>query len=85
MLQKNLKEFKLHFHAEIDFGIKTSVQDIDVPNITSGKEIDFPIKMSQIGLSDFRSFLNIGMLLTESEKAKQLRSMILDNIVASYS
>ena len=39
------------------------VQDIDVPN-----------KTPQIGFFDFRSFLNIGMLLTESEKAKWVRS-----------
>ena len=46
-------------------------QDIDVPN-----------KTPQIGLFDFRSFLNIGMLLTESEKAKQVRSMMLDIVIA---
>ena len=55
-----LKEFKLHFDAEIDFGIKTV----------------------RLGIFDFRSFLNIGMLLTTSEKAKQLRSMILDIVIA---
>ena len=47
------------------------VQDIDVPN-----------KTPQIGLFDFRSFLNIGMLLTESEKAKQVRSLLLDIVIA---
>jgi hypothetical protein len=41
------------------------------------QEIDFPSKMSQIGLFDFRSFLNVGMLLTTSEKAKWLRGRIL--------
>ena len=35
-------------------------------------------KTTQLGLFNFRSFLNIGMLLTESEKAKALRSAILD-------
>ena len=47
------------------------VQDIDVPN-----------KTPQIGLFDFRSFLNIGMLLTESEKAKRLRSLMLDIVIS---
>ena len=46
------------------------------------QEIDFPNKMPQLGLFDFRSFLNIGMLLTTSEKAKQLRSMMLDIVIA---
>ena len=32
-------------------------------------------KTTQLGLFNFRSFLNIGMLLTESEKAKKVRSI----------
>ena len=55
-----LKEFKLHFAPEIDFGSK----------------------ITQLGLFDFRSFLNIGMLLTTSEKAKQVRSLMLDIVIA---
>lgn len=46
------------------------------------REINFPYKMPHLGLFDFRSFLNIGMLLTTSEKAKQLRSMMLDIVIA---
>ena len=46
------------------------------------KEIDFPIKTVRLGLFDFRSFLNIGMLLTTSEKAKQVRSLMLDIVIA---
>lgn len=38
-------------------------------------------KTTQLALFNFRSFLNIGMLLTESEKAKQLRSAILDIVI----
>ena len=56
----SLKEFKLHFAPEIDFGSK----------------------ITQLGLFDFRSFLNIGMLLTTSEKAKQVRSLILDIVIS---
>jgi hypothetical protein len=37
-------------------------------------------RASVLGLLNFRAFLNIGMLLTESEKARLLRAMIL-NIV----
>lgn len=46
------------------------------------KEIDFPIKTVRVGLFDFRSFLNIGMLLMTSERAKQLRAMMLDIVIA---
>lgn len=42
-------------------------------------------KTTQLGLFNFRSFLNIGMLLTESEKAKQLRSVILDLVIATIN
>lgn len=47
-----------------------------------GKEIDFPTKTTVLGIFDFRSFLNIGMLLTTSERAKELRSRILDIVIA---
>ena len=56
----SLREFKLHFAPEVDFGSK----------------------ITQLGLFDFRSFLNIGMLLTTSEKAKQVRSLILDIVIS---
>jgi hypothetical protein len=50
----SLKEFKLRFAPEINFGSKTT----------------------QLGLFDFRSFLNIDMILTTSEKAKKVRSLM---------
>lgn len=38
-------------------------------------------KAPQLGVFNFRAFLNLGMLLTESEKAKALRSAILDIVI----
>lgn len=38
-------------------------------------------KISVLGIFSFRAFLNLGMLLTESEKAKVLRSMMLDIVI----
>jgi len=38
-------------------------------------------KISVLGVFSFRAFLNIGMLLTESEKARILRSTILDIVI----
>jgi len=46
-------------------------------------DINVGTKTTVIGLFNFRSFLNIGMLLSESEKAKQVRSLILDIVIAS--
>lgn len=40
-------------------------------------------KTTQLGLFNFRAFLNMGMLLTESERAKTLRSMILDLVITT--
>lgn len=45
----------------------TQVNDISVAQSTAN-----------LGLFNFRAFLDLGMLLTESEKAKTLRSIILD-------
>ena len=40
-------------------------------------------KTTQLGLFNFRSFLNMGMLLTESEQAKKVRSLILDFVIVT--
>ncbi len=45
-------------------------------------ETDFVnIKVPQLGVFDFRAFLNIAMLITESERARLLRQMILDIVI----
>ena len=42
-------------------------------------------KTTQLGLFNFRSFLNIGMLLTDSEQAKRMRSFILDIVITTIN
>lgn len=42
-------------------------------------------KTTQLGLFNFRSFLDMGMLLTESEKAKKVRSIILDFVITTIN
>lgn len=39
------------------------------------------VKAPQLGVFNFRAFLNLGMLLVESEKAKWLRSKMLDIVI----
>jgi len=56
----------------IDFMLVSS-RDFD-------REIDFPIKSVRLGIFNFRAFLNIGMLLFDSNKARELRSLMLDII-----
>ena len=44
-------------------------------------DIDVGSKTTQLGIFDFRAFLNISMLLTESERAKLFRQTILDIVI----
>ena len=45
------------------------------------QEANFPNKTPKIGIYSFRAFLNIAMLLSHSEKAKQVRGLILDIVI----
>lgn len=42
-------------------------------------------KITQLGLFNFRAVLNMGMLLTESEKAKRVRARILDIVISTIN
>lgn len=44
-------------------------------------ESNFTHKIRNLSVYNFRSFLNIGMLLSRSDKAKQLRNLILDIVI----
>ena len=46
-----------------------------------GNEIDFVTKTTVLSIFDFRSFLNLAMLLSESARAKLLRQAILDIVI----
>jgi hypothetical protein len=48
---------------------------------TVGNETDFVTKSTVLGIFNFRAFINIAMLLTTSDKAKELRSVILDIVI----
>lgn len=47
----------------------------------SGTDIDVGTKTTVLGVFDFRAFLNIGMLLTDSQRARQLRQFVLDIVL----
>lgn len=46
-----------------------------------GKDIYVPTKTTILGVFDFRAFLNMAMLLSESEKARALRQLMLDIVI----
>lgn len=96
-----LKEFKALFghliYADIE---EDSQRDINVPlSKNEGdfeRDINVPLKkdftdkqklnrLKALAVFNFRAFLNIGMLLTESEKAKSIRSSILDIVIDSLN
>lgn len=53
---------------------------IEVAN-NSGKDIYVPTKTTVLGIFDFRAFLDMAMLLSESENARALRQMMLDIVI----
>lgn len=59
------------------------VHDTNVVNILqlTDSELDSLAKTPQLAIFTFKAFLNIGMLLTGSERAQKLRSAILDIVL----
>lgn len=60
-------------------------KDLKNIKIEIGSDINVPTKTTILSFFTFRAFLNIGMLLTESEKAKQLRTRMLDIVIATIN
>jgi hypothetical protein len=57
--------------------LKLAIQGQDVPEIDFGNLANTP----QISVLDFKGFLNLAMLLAESERARVLRQVILDIVI----
>jgi len=79
-----LKDFKdkiTSFIKRVNEG--AYVPDINVGNMIQSfeQEINSLSKTPQLALFTYKSFLNVGMLLTGSEKALNLRSAILDIVI----
>lgn len=66
MKGKRLKEFIKNVTSE-------DVPDINVGNISN--------RTPQLAIFDSRAFLNMAMLLSESEKARALRQLMLDIVI----
>ena len=48
---------------------------------TIDNELIKMIKITQLSIFTYKAFLNIGMLLTDSEKAQQLRIIMLNIVI----
>jgi hypothetical protein len=77
--QSNIDEVSKNGYAVLthnslkNFRLCVAAQDV--------QEANFPNKTPKIGIYSFRAFLNVSMLLTRSEKAKQIRSLILAIVI----
>lgn len=77
-LEKNDKELQRNGYEVlkgkrlIDFKLAASKSDVS--------EIDFGNKTPQLGIFDFRAFLNVGMLLIDSERARMGRLKLMNNV-----
>ena len=58
------------------YRILRSIKLNQFKELLSATDINVGTKTTFLGIFTFKAVLNIGMLLTESEKAKQLRSRI---------
>ena len=72
----NVDSIKVHHKDTQNFNVDINVH---IEPQKTNKQLVNAIK--QLGIFNFRALLNIGMLLTESEKAKVLRSKILDIVI----
>lgn len=76
-----LKKLKVAFLESRQSG-KADLSDIDVgeiPDITENEALSS--RAPSLGIFTFKAFLNLGMLLTDSERAQKLRLAILDIVI----
>lgn len=77
-----LKEFKdLFGHLLTEKDDALSQRDTNVPLIPEQGDNQSYKKIKALAVFTFRAVLNIGMLLTESEKAKQVRGLMLNIVI----
>lgn len=76
-----LRKLREVFQESIKSG-HVYVSDTDVGDIPDTPENEaFSLRAPSIGIFTFKAFLNLGMLLTGSERAQRLRSIILDIVI----
>lgn len=78
---QKLKEFKDLFGPLLTASDDLSQRDTDFPLSEQNNGNQAFKRLKSLAVFNFRAFLNVGMLLTESENAKMLRSRILDIVI----
>jgi hypothetical protein len=83
---ERLKTFKLKFGYLIYMDLDESSQnDIDVALLNNLTQKQRLARMKALGVFNFRAFLNVAMLLTESDRAKHMRSVMLDVVLDVFN
>jgi len=82
LLGMKLKEFKKLFghliYQEVDLG---SDRDMNVPIRTKSTDKQNLSKVNKLSLFNFRAFLNLAMILSDSERARSILSATLDVVL----
>jgi hypothetical protein len=85
--ERTVKRYLADFEKELkDNGYEVlRANQLNIFKLAVSEQLDSDInvtsKITQLGIFNFRAFLNLAMLLTESEKAKTIRSIILDIVI----
>lgn len=78
-LTKNEKELRNNGYEVVE---GNRLKDFKLVFCRDGdKEVNFLIKSNKLGLFNFRAFINIAMLLSKSERAREVRSLVLDIVI----
>jgi len=78
---QKLKEFKEKFGPLLTLADDLSQKEADFPLSKQNIDNQSYKRLKSLAVFNFRAFLNVGMLLTESDNAKMLRSRILDIVI----
>lgn len=78
---QKLKKFKAAFAHILEQFEQDQLKDMDVTQLTELPDFQLGKRATSLGIFNFRAFINLGMLLVESEKARSLRSAMLDIVI----
>jgi hypothetical protein len=83
MDERTVKRYLEKFEDELKHNgyVLSRGKSLQAFKLQFGHVINATTKTTVLGLFNFRAVLNLGMLLTESERAKHLRSRILDIVL----
>ncbi len=81
--ERTLERYLENFSNELKHNGYVLIRGKSLKNLRNqfAPVINVGSKTTQIGLFNFRAFLNLGMLLVESERARYVRSKILDIVI----